>query len=84
MPMESISHLPVDMQWPHVHSRVVCLVAGGCDLGEEVVIREAREREAGRGELSWVERQLVFNGVLRGSRGRGARGSRGSCSAKCK
>lgn len=47
MPMESISHLPVDMRWPHVHSGAACLVARGCDLGEKVVIREARERERG-------------------------------------
>ena len=84
VPMDSTSHLRVDMRWPHVQSGAACLVGRGCDLEEKVGIREAREREAGREELSWAERQLVFNRVLCGSRGRGARGRRGSCSAKCK
>ena len=45
MPEESISHLRVDMWWPHVQSRAACLVGRGYDLEEKVVICEARERE---------------------------------------
>ena len=45
MPVESISHLRVDMWWPHIQSRAVCLVGRGYDLEEKAVIREARERE---------------------------------------
>ena len=46
------------------------------DLGGEVVTCEAREREAGREEIPRAERQLVFSGVLRGSRGRGGGGGK--------
>lgn len=72
-PWNPFPHPRVDTRWPHVYGGVICFVATDCDLGEKVVIREAREREAGR-EMSSAEGQLVFNGVLSGSRRRGAGG----------
>lgn len=73
-PRNPFPHPRVDTRWPHLYGGVIRFVATDCDLGEKVVIREAREREAGREEMSSAERQLVFNGVLSGSRGRGAGG----------
>ena len=63
VPMDSTSHLRVDMRWPHVQSGAACLVGRGCDLEEKVGIREARERDrlGGRscpgqkGNLSLIE-----------------------------
>lgn len=75
MPMESISHLPVDMRWPHVHSGAACLVARGCDLGEEVVIREARERERlGGGSCPGWKGNLSLMESFAGAEGGGLEG----------
>lgn len=47
-------------------------MATDCNLGEKVVIREAGELRGEGGSL--LQEGSVFNGVLSGSRGRGAGG----------
>ena len=64
MPVESISHLRVDMWWPHIQSRAVCLVGRGYDLEEKAVIREAREREAGREEGKTNNIHVLFSLIV--------------------
>lgn len=62
----------MEMLWSHVYSGVVHFVATDCNLGEKVVICKAGELLGEGGSL--LQEGSVFNGVLSGSRGRGAGG----------